>query len=126
MIGTRLHSMSSLAGQICRPTIVEAKLINEKHAQDPVYVATLAEELHAIEGKLSAMETALHIESTASPGNAAGRLPWPEAGRSAEWIKDKGRELDQRLRRVEELGTDLYLRSPNRYSSTTLSSRNYA
>jgi hypothetical protein len=82
-----------------RPAIVEAKLMTEKHAQDAVYVATLAEELHNIAEKLSVMEQTLQPEETRS---AARERPCrvPEAGADATWIRETSRDLDVRMRRL--------------------------
>jgi hypothetical protein len=82
---------------------VEAKLMTPKHACDAVYVATLAEELSAIDTKLSAMEATLQVDSTGEVDAARPRpCRMPEAGPDADWIREKSSELDLRLRRIEK------------------------
>jgi hypothetical protein len=43
MTGAKLNSVSALTAEVLRPAIVEAKLMTDKRARDPIYVATLAE-----------------------------------------------------------------------------------
>ena len=93
----------ALVARLFRPAIVEAKLITAKRAQDLVYVATLAEELNAIEGKISAMEHSLQIDA---PQTDSRPRPCrvPDRGADADWIREKSCELDLRLRRIETPG----------------------
>ena len=73
-----------------------------KHARDAVYVATLAEELSAIDTKLSAMEEALQADAQGDPEAVRPRpCRLPEGGPDANWVREKSNELDLRLRRIE-------------------------
>jgi hypothetical protein len=103
MASTKLNSLPSLAADLFRPAIVEAKLMTAKHARDTVYVATLAEELSIIDTKLCAMEEALQVDTPHGPEAASSRpCRMPEAGPDANWIREKSGELDRRLRRIEQ------------------------
>ncbi len=103
MASTKKSSSASLATYLFRPAIVEAKLISAKHAHDPVYVATLAEELRVIDSKLSAMEMAHQGDLPPDPEAGRPRLcRMPEGAPDANWIREKSGELDRRLRRIEK------------------------
>ncbi len=103
MTSTKTSSRAFLATYLFRPAIVEAKLMTAKHARDAVYVATLAEELRAIDSKLSAMESAQQVELPPDPEAARPRpCRMPEDGPDADWIREKSDELDLRLRRIEQ------------------------
>ena len=103
MASTKTSSPASSAIYLFRPAIVEAKLMTAKHARDAVYVATLAEELRAIDSKLSIIETAQQADLP-SDADAARPRPcrMPEDGPDANWIREKSGELDRRLRRIEQ------------------------
>jgi hypothetical protein len=98
---TKRNSLSNLAAEGFRPAIVEAKLITAKRAHDAIYMATLAEELQAIDGKISALEESLHLPSPAS-GSPPRPCRMPEHGADAQWIRDTSCDLDLRLRRLED------------------------
>ena len=99
MATAKTSYLPDLATYVMRPTLVEARLITEKHSGDAVYVATLTEELRNIEAKITAMEEAIQLGSSASEvqfglGDTCEDLP------DAIWIRTKSSELDQRLRRI--------------------------
>ncbi|MGC2109777.1 MAG: hypothetical protein WA655_09685 [Candidatus Korobacteraceae bacterium] len=97
---TRTNGAHALAIEVLRPAIVEAKLLTEKHAHNPVYVAALAEELRAIDRKVSALEEALDLSS---PIDAAQLQPCRTfRDPNANWIRQKSGELDLRLRRIQK------------------------
>src|SRR5271157_772935 len=52
MATAKANPLPHLVHYVIRPTLVEAKLMTEKHARDAVYVATLTEELRNIELKI--------------------------------------------------------------------------
>lgn len=102
MATTKASRLRNPATRFIREALVEGKLITEKCARDAVYLATLAEELHSVEAKISAMETAANLTSVADvaktvPHDANVDLP------DAHWIRTKSCELDKRLRRIEQL-----------------------
>jgi hypothetical protein len=105
MATVKANHLSALAVHVIRPALVEAKLITAKLARDAVYVATLAEELRTIEGKITAMEEALHLgpEGTPELPSQDRRCRIPEGDSDAVWIRTKSGELDLRLRRIEQL-----------------------
>jgi len=101
MAVANINSLSQVASYAIRPTLVEARLITDKHEADAVYVATLAEELRRIEAKIAAMEEAKQfglsvVAIRSGPLLAADHSP------DANWIRTKSRELVARLRRVEQ------------------------
>ena len=100
MAHARANNLPRFAASVIRPALVEARLLTKKHADDAVYVASLAEELRTIEAKIAAME-----EATLGGCNSAavqiGSLPAAEDSQDAGWIRTKSHELDARLRRVE-------------------------
>jgi hypothetical protein len=49
MATAKANYLPELALYVIRPALAEARLLNEKHARDAVYLATLAEELLNIE-----------------------------------------------------------------------------
>lgn len=100
---TNSRRLPALALHLFRPAIADAKLMTEKQAHDPVYVASLAEELATIDGKLCAMEQTLDPEALHNRDIAYVSGQAPEGERSAQWIKTKCRELDSRLRRIANL-----------------------
>jgi len=103
MANTKVSSLPSLACDLFRPAIVEARLMTAKHARDAVYVATLAEELSVIDTKLSAMEETLQVGPAPNLEAARPRpCRMPEGGPDANWIREKSGELDLRLRRIEQ------------------------
>jgi len=85
-----------------RQALVEAKLLTKKHACDAVYVTTLAEELHDIEAKIIALESADHP----GPSVSVGPEPLPQFVPGADWIHNKACELEARLRRIEPSSAD--------------------
>jgi hypothetical protein len=97
----KITSLQHLASYVIRPALVEAKLITRKHADDAVYMATLAEELLNIEAKINAMEEAAHFGSPA-PAVQGGDRRGPEDWSDATWIRTKSCELELRLRRLEQ------------------------
>ena len=98
---TTAHQLPELGSHLFRPTIVEARLMTAKQAQDAVYVATLAEELRGIERKLHAREDALKSAGGSEHESIAAQPTEEEC--DAEWIRTKCRELDSRLRRIEKI-----------------------
>jgi hypothetical protein len=86
------------ASHMIRPALVEAMLITQKRASDPVYVVTLTEELRNIEAKIAAMEGAADTGLSATvqfgPDGASEDLP------DADWIRSKSSELGRRLDRI--------------------------
>ena len=76
--------------------------MTEKYARDAVYVVTLIEELSSIEGKIAAMEAALHLGPSATPQVQDSTCAATPDGLDAKWVREKARELDLRLRRVEQ------------------------
>lgn len=94
-----------LASYIIRPALVEARLVTNKHAGDAVYMATLAEELLSIEGRIAAMEQSAPVGSVAPSsriGDSHGSKDWF----NADWIRTKSSELELRLRRIEQRPTN--------------------
>ena len=84
-----------------RQALVEARLTSDKRACDAVYVATLAEELRNIEKKIAALE---HVRRSRMDKNLVQVSvgPAPEDLPDADWIHRKARELELRLRGVEQ------------------------
>jgi hypothetical protein len=104
MTTAKANSVRHVASDVIRPALVEAQLITTKHANDAVYVVTLAEELLNIEAKIAAMEEAAHLAPPAPadrPGAPRGAEDWSDA----DWIRAKSRELELRLRRIEQSST---------------------
>ena len=102
MATARTDSLRQIATYVIRPALVEAKLITQKHAGDAVYMATLTEEMLNVEAKIAAMEEA----AQADPAAAAvqfGAPRGPENWSDANWVRTKSCELEQRLRRIEQL-----------------------
>jgi len=103
MATAKTNHLPSLALSVIRPTLAEARLITAKRASDPVYAATLVEELSTIEGKIATLEEEKHLGSEAAP-----ELPRQQRGCreaegewNADWIRSKSGELHRRLRRIE-------------------------
>ena len=84
-----------------RQALVEARLMSDKRACDAIYVATLTEELHNIEKKIAALE---QIRRTPIDENLTqvSAVTAPEDLPDAGWIHRKARELELRLRGVEQ------------------------
>jgi hypothetical protein len=101
MATAKTNSLRHLASYDIRPALVEAKLITQKHAGDAVYMVTLSEELLTIEAKITAMEEAAHFGSSADAVQFGAPLG-PEDWSDANWIRAKSRELELRLRRIEQ------------------------
>jgi hypothetical protein len=101
MATAKTNSLQHLASYVIRPALVEAKLITKKHAEDAVYMATLAEELLNIEAKINAMEEAAQFGSSA-PAVQVGDRRESEDWSDVNWIRTKSRELELRLRRIEQ------------------------
>ena len=101
MATAKTNYLPDLASYVIRPALVEAKLITEKRAGDAVYVATLSEELRNIEAKITAMEESAHLGSFAAAGQF-GPYASAEDRPDANWIRTKSRELQLRLRRIEQ------------------------
>lgn len=102
MATAKTNYLPDLASYVIRPALVEAKLITKKHAGDAVYVATLTEELRGIEAKIAAIEEAAHLGSSAAAVELGPRRA-PEHRPDADWIRTKSRELELRLRRIEQV-----------------------
>jgi hypothetical protein len=100
---TNARRLPASALHLYRPAIAEARLMTDKQARDAVYVATLAEELAAIDRKLAAMEQALSPETLPNRDAASAPGQAPGGERSAQWIRTKCRELDSRLHRIASL-----------------------
>lgn len=91
---------AALAAQLFREVIVEARLMTDKHACNPVYVAALAKELQSVEEYISAMERDLHIESARAESRPRP-CRMPDNGPDARWIREVSGELCWRLHRLE-------------------------
>ena len=76
-------------------------LITQKHADDAVYMATLAEELLNVESKIAAMEEAIQPGAPAAALQVRGRSG-DEDWSDANWVRRKSCELKVRLRRLEQ------------------------
>ena len=88
-----------------RQALVEAKLMSEKRACDAVYVATLTEELRNIEKKIASFEQTRRSVVDESSTQAPPLLA-PEDLPDVDWIHQKARELELRLRGVEQAFKD--------------------
>ena len=84
-----------------RQALVEARLMSEKRACDAVYVVTLTEELRNIEKKIAAFEQGRR-SSIDENLHQVSAVPEPEDLPDADWIHRKARELELRLRGVEQ------------------------
>jgi len=104
MATAKTNSLRDLATYVIRPALVEANLITKKHAGDALYMATLAEELLTIEAKISAMEGSAKLGSPALAIQSGDRRD-PEDWSDADWIRTKSRELELRLRLIEQSST---------------------
>ena len=84
-----------------RQALVEARLMSDKRACDAVYVATLTEELRNIEKKIATLEQIRRspIDENLTQVSA---VPAPEDLPDVDWIHRKDRELELRLRGVEQ------------------------
>jgi hypothetical protein len=91
--------------------------MSEKRACDAVYVATLTEELRNIEKKIAAFEQTSH--SAIDESSQAPPLPATEDLPDADWIHRKARELELRLRTVEQTLKRANVRSLNGNSRTS-------
>ena len=111
---------SNPASHMIRPALVEAMLITQKRISDPVYVATLTEELRHIEAQITTMEEAAQPGSSASAGQAGAWLV-SENLPDANWIRSKSCELGRRLRRI--VSTEKAAISKPRSSRGTSASR---
>jgi hypothetical protein len=103
MASAKADHLPALALYVIRPALVEANLMTEKRARDAVYVVTLAEELRSIEKKIAALEEGPQLfsqQEDAVTGERACRAP--QDCPDANWIRAKSRELDRRLRRIEQ------------------------
>ena len=101
MAAARANTLPDLVRYDLRPTLVEARLITDKHACDVAYVAALSEQLRDIERKIAVLEERLGLNSSSTgvPGaiHEAGDCP-PDIN----WIRAKSSQLGSRLRRIEE------------------------
>ena len=98
MARTNASSLSALAAHLFWPTIVEARLLNDKHARDHAYVTKLANELQSIEKKIAAMERSLQL-------NAPGVEPHLRVCRTfsgTSSIRELSSDLERRLRRLQQ------------------------
>ena len=102
MATAKTNHLSALSMFAIRPALTEARLLTAKRAGDTVYVATLAEELRTIEGKIAAMEKEKHLGLQGAPqGPSQGpATSQAEDEWNADWIRAKSGELDWRLRRI--------------------------
>jgi hypothetical protein len=96
---TRTNHLPDAGFFFMRQALVEAALMSEKRACDAVYVATLTEELRNIEKKTTAFE---QTNPSSFDETSTTRLSAPEDLPNADWIHRKARELELRLRSVEE------------------------
>jgi len=99
MAAARTNPLPDLARYVIRPTLVEARLLNEKHACDAGYLVGLAQQLRNVEVKIAALEQALRLDPSATD-------KWLEnvSGSQVDinWIRAKSSQLGCRLRRLEE------------------------
>jgi hypothetical protein len=103
MATAKTNHLSALSLFTIRPALAEAKLLTAKRACDGVYVATLAEELRRIEGKIAAIEKEKHLGMQGAPQRMSqepARVQ-AEGAWNADWIRAKSGELDRRLRCIE-------------------------
>ncbi|HUI83348.1 MAG TPA: hypothetical protein VL240_03945 [Candidatus Binatia bacterium] len=103
MTVTKLEAnyVALMADYLFRPAIVEARLVNEKHADNPAYVAALASELQEIEQRMSAMERSLQI-NMGGEDSRPRPCRMPETGPNVRWLRDLSGELINRLHRLEQ------------------------
>jgi hypothetical protein len=101
-----------------RQALVEARLMSEKRACDAVYVATLTEELRNIEKKITALEP-IRRSLVEESSTQAPPLPASEDLPDADWIHRKARELELRLRGVEQAVKDENLSGSNGKTKTS-------
>jgi hypothetical protein len=94
--------LSDHGAYLIRPALAEARLITAKHARDAVYVATLSEELRNIERTIDALEEKLDLRASAEAGKDTPALAATDL-ETIQRIRAKSCELEQRLRRIEEL-----------------------
>jgi outer membrane PBP1 activator LpoA protein len=102
MAPARMNSLQQFASYVVRPALLEARPLSDKHAMDAVYMVTLAEELLRIEARMAAMEQAAQQGASAAAvksGTSHSSEDWSDAN----WIRAKSRELEHRLRRLEQL-----------------------
>ena len=100
---TRTNHLPDAGFFFMRQALVEAALMSEKRSCDAVYVATLTEELRNIEKKIVAFE---RTNRSPSAESSITSLAAPEDLPDADWIHRKARELELRLRKVEESVTE--------------------
>lgn len=104
MATARSNRVAHLSRYVIRPALAEARLLNAKHANDPVYLGTIAEELRNVEKQVASLEESLHLQPSAaetqpSVDAAATDLP------GVAWIHAKSTELGRRMRQIEEMST---------------------
>jgi hypothetical protein len=119
---TGVNHLSDAGFFFMRQALIEARLMSEKRACDAVYVATLTEELRNIEKKIASFEqtrrSVVDESSTQAPP-----LPAPEDLPDADWIHQKARELELRLRGVEQAFKDENVSGSNSTTKANTSSR---
>lgn len=102
MAAARANNLPKLLRYDIRPTLVEARLISDKHASDAAYLIGLSEQLLTIERKIAALEASLHLHPSSEapqPTEAASNDSLPDIN----WIRTKSAQLGSRLRRIEEM-----------------------
>ena len=100
MTNAKSSSLPALA-QLFRPAIAEARLMSDKRAHDPAYVAALVQELTNIEGKISALERSLHTDPTRTSAQTRPCRTRDHAA-DAKSVRELSSDLYCRLRRLEQ------------------------
>jgi hypothetical protein len=102
MAAARVSTLPELVRYGIRPTLVEARLISDKHANDAAYISALSEQLRDIERNIAALEESLRLHS--SSGEVPGSIHESSGERTPDinWIRTKSSQLCSRLRRIEE------------------------
>ena len=94
------HHLPDVARYSIRPALVEARLITDKQAGDARYLAGVIEELRNVETKITALEEAFPVGSSAVLSQSTCGAPVELL--DAHWIRSKSNELGMRLRRIEK------------------------
>lgn len=102
MAAARANNLPELVRYDLRPTLVEARLITDKHAHDAPYVAALSEQLRQVERKITALEEALHLDSPCAEATPAMQETPADPLPDLNWIRTKSSQLCSRLRHIEE------------------------
>lgn len=103
MASAKIHNLSDICTHQIRPTLLEARLMTEKHARDAAYVVRLTQELCEIEANIFNMEETLGLHSSShEPVEAIPEQAGQPTG-DVNWIRTKSGELNLRLHCIEDL-----------------------